>query len=472
VRFLLLPILALLPVAADAASTGAAFLNRPLSVRQMGMGNVAPGENDVLRVWSNPAVLAGQATAGEVALNGASRPETGQSSFGAGAGWRFGNGWAVGLTFANDSVSFAEFDDYGAATGVSLASSAMAVGLTAAKPFGAVLAGITAKFVSESIAQESATGIALDAGLTGEWGDLTAGLSARNLGPALRKAEEAEGMPSEALPMELRAGVSYRIAALNSFVGGEYVAAAGRSGILGAGFGWAPLELFTVRAGYAGIAVGGEQEPVITVGFSGRYASIGLDYAAGLHALGLAHRVSLSYAFGRSAKELTEEAESEAAAPEPEPEKQVKQDKQAKGGAEKKAPEGLPNVAVMDFTPQNVSAGDAAVISDMLRGELVKARACNVIEKQNMDKILAEQTFQNSGCTSEECAVKLGKLLNVHKIVVGSFGKMMNTHILNIRVVDVESGKIIFGDKVTGTSLNELDKGITALAKRISKQIK
>jgi TolB-like protein len=470
VRFLLLPILALLPAVANAASTGVAFLNRPLSVRQMGMGNVAPGENDVLRVWSNPAVLAGQATAGEIALNGASRPETGQSSFGAGAGYRFGNGWAVGLTFANDSVSFAEFDDYGAATGVNLASSAMAVGLTAARPFGAVLAGVTAKFVSESIANESATGVALDAGMTGEWGNLTAGLSARNVGPALRKAEA--DLPAEALPMELRAGVSYRIVALNSFVGGEYVAAAGRSGILGAGFGWAPLELFTVRAGYAGIAVGGEQEPVITVGFSGRYASIGLDYAAGLHAMGLAHRVSLSYAFGRSAKELTEEAELEASAPEPEPEKQVTQAKSAKGRPEKKAPEGLPNVAVMDFTPQNVSAGDAAVISDMLRGELVRTRACNVIEKQNMDKILAEQTFQNSGCTSEECAVKLGKLLNVNKIVVGSFGKMMNTHILNIRVVDVESGKIIFGDKVTGTSLNELDKGISALAKRLAKQVR
>jgi len=469
-RLVLLAAITFLPMTAGAASTGAAFLNRPLSVRQMGMGNVATGENDILRAWSNPAVLAGQETAGEIALNGASRPDTGQSSFGAGAGYRLNNVWAVGLTFVSSSVSFAELDEYGAeVAGGNLSSSSMALGLTVARPFGGIRAGVTAKFVSESITNVTASGMALDAGLTGEWGNILAGVSARNIGPALRKAEE--GIPAEALPLEMRAGVSYRIPGLKAFAGGEYVATAGRSGILGAGFGWAPLDLFTVRAGYTGIAMGGEQEPMITAGFSGHYAGIGIDYAAGLHALGLAHRVSLSYAFGRSAKQLMEAAESEAetAPPAPELEKKVEQ---VKAGAEKQPAQDLPNVAVMDFTAQNVSSGDAAVISDMLRGELVKTRACNVIEKQNMDKILAEQAFQNSGCTSEECAVKLGKLLNVNKIVVGSFGKIMDTHILNIRVVNVESGKIVYGDKVTGSSLNELDKGISALAKRIAKQVR
>lgn len=40
------------------APLGAAILKLPLSVRQMGMGSVTLGGEDVLRAWSNPALLA------------------------------------------------------------------------------------------------------------------------------------------------------------------------------------------------------------------------------------------------------------------------------------------------------------------------------------------------------------------------------------------------------------------------------
>ena len=56
-------------VSEEASFTGA-LLNVPLSVRQMGMGNVSVGGTDLMRAWSNPAMVAGQPGGGELALNG------------------------------------------------------------------------------------------------------------------------------------------------------------------------------------------------------------------------------------------------------------------------------------------------------------------------------------------------------------------------------------------------------------------
>lgn len=48
------------------------------------------------------------------------------------------------------------------------------------------------------------------------------------------------------------------------------------------------------------------------------------------------------------------------------------------------------NLAVAEFEARNVSQMDAATISDFLRTELVKSDAFNVVDRSNMQKILAE----------------------------------------------------------------------------------
>jgi TolB-like protein len=126
-------------------------------------------------------------------------------------------------------------------------------------------------------------------------------------------------------------------------------------------------------------------------------------------------------------------------------------------------------VAVADLQAQGVSSSDAAVIADLLRNDLV-ATGLQVIEKSNMDKVLAEQTFQQTGCTTQECAVKLGKLLNVQRMVVGSFGKLMDKYFVSLRLVDVESGGVIFADSANGRQIAEIESGVKDLAARIARQ--
>ena len=100
-------------------------------------------------------------------------------------------------------------------------------------------------------------------------------------------------------------------------------------------------------------------------------------------------------------------------------------------------------LAVYGLTPQEgVTPGRADMVSDMVR---MKLRACgrfDLVEKAEMEKIIKEQGFQQTGCTETECAVKIGKVLNVKKMVVGGLGKIETAYRLSLRVVDVETAVI------------------------------
>ena len=59
-----------------------------------------------------------------------------------------------------------------------------------------------------------------------------------------------------------------------------------------------------------------------------------------------------------------------------------------------------------------------------------------------MSEILTEQGFQQTGCTTDECAVKIGELLGVKFLITGSLGKLESLYTLNLKMIDVETGKI------------------------------
>ncbi len=87
-------------------------------------------------------------------------------------------------------------------------------------------------------------------------------------------------------------------------------------------------------------------------------------------------------------------------------------------------------VAILDFDYGTVRTDVAAIfgsdqdvgkgIADMLVDRLVNDGTYSVIERKALDKILAEQNFSNSDRADPTSAAKIGKLLGVDAIVVGS----------------------------------------------------
>ena len=87
-------------------------------------------------------------------------------------------------------------------------------------------------------------------------------------------------------------------------------------------------------------------------------------------------------------------------------------------------------VAVLDFDYATVRTGVAAIfgtdqdvgkgIADLLVDKLVKDGAYSVIERKALDKVLAEQNFSNSDRADPSSAAKIGRILGVDAIIVGS----------------------------------------------------
>jgi len=225
--------------------------------------------------------------------------------------------------------------------------------------------------------------------------------------------------------------------------------------------------LIALRCGYVGFAtVPGR----FSTGASLAYYGFGLDYAYLGHAgnLGDSHRFSFSYSLGRKPCLFGDKRPARPAEPPPAP--QIVSPPPA--ALPTATPETRLNIAVADLQADGVSSADASVIANLLRGELVKTNVFNVIEKQNMEKVLSEQAFQQTGCTTQECAIKLGKLLNVQRIVVGSFGKLLSRYFINVRVVNVETGKVTYADEAKGETVDAIEAGLKLMSARLAINMK
>jgi len=98
--------------------------------------------------------------------------------------------------------------------------------------------------------------------------------------------------------------------------------------------------------------------------------------------------------------------------------------------------------AVLNLKSLGISNSEAQILTDRLRNNLVNLKEFRVLDRENMDVILKEQGFQLSGCTTTECAVEAGKLLNVHKIITGSVGKFSLIYTISLKIIDIETGEI------------------------------
>ena len=93
-------------------------------------------------------------------------------------------------------------------------------------------------------------------------------------------------------------------------------------------------------------------------------------------------------------------------------------------------------IAIMDFEYATVHAGISQIfgqdidigkgVADLLVTNLVKDGSYSIIERKALDKILAEQNFSNSDRANPATAAKIGKLLGVDAILVGSITQFGN----------------------------------------------
>ena len=98
--------------------------------------------------------------------------------------------------------------------------------------------------------------------------------------------------------------------------------------------------------------------------------------------------------------------------------------------------------AFMAFTTDYKNTLVENYITDALTEAMFNTGKIKIIERSNLEAILAEQKFQSSGLVNEETAKSIGMLAGVDFVCYGTLKDLGEGFTVNARVVDVETGEI------------------------------
>ncbi|MEK7476426.1 MAG: CsgG/HfaB family protein [Candidatus Coatesbacteria bacterium] len=445
------------PVLAEVDGPTSEFIRAPMSVRQQG-GGALYGSTEVFKIFANPALLSFQERTWEVGTSDMILWGGAENYFSIAGSWAGAPGdmgtFGAAVMYRMISMeSFAGMDVFGNPTGLQVEPSASHIGVAGLYQYQFASLGVALQQAMSTYGNlpqiNTNSRTTVDLGTVIRLGRLDFGVSYRISGEAGMSQLGLGGAARFTGFFKGSVGVDATLPfAPTAQTGIDQKNVKAYPAAFGFGATWNAHPMLDARVG----TVINGSDTSARAGISAHWKAYSLDYAMALPVSGpgidleMTHMIGLGWAFGKERK------------PPEAPRFFMKAEERT--------------LAVSNFDPQNVSAGDAAVISDMLRNQLVREGAFNIVEKANMDKVLGEQAFQQTGCTTQECAVKLGKILNVKYLVVGSFGKALDQYVLSMRVIDVETAKAVYSDETYGKNLQEIRDGITAISARLTEAVK
>ena len=100
----------------------------------------------------------------------------------------------------------------------------------------------------------------------------------------------------------------------------------------------------------------------------------------------------------------------------------------------------ISTIAVLSIDATVISRDEARVFEDYLSSHLVQTGKYRVIDRKQREVMLEEAKFATSGMGDEREQLEIGKLLSAEYIIVGSLGKLGSSIILNLKLIQVETG--------------------------------
>lgn len=101
-----------------------------------------------------------------------------------------------------------------------------------------------------------------------------------------------------------------------------------------------------------------------------------------------------------------------------------------------------PILAVLDLEGEGVNESEAKIITDFVEEAVFNTGRYELVSRTQIEKIMAEMQFQQSGMSSIEGAVNIGRFLAAKRVVIGTVGLLGNTFTIQVKLVNVESGRI------------------------------
>ena len=129
-------------------------------------------------------------------------------------------------------------------------------------------------------------------------------------------------------------------------------------------------------------------------------------------------------------------------------------------------------IAVMDLQAVGATPAEAQALTDRLREVLFESGRFVLVDRSQMDAVLNEQALQQTGCTSQECAVQVGRVLGVRKLVTGKVVKIgADIWLLSATLVDVETAQTLKATSVRhkGDYFALMDQRVAEIAAQLTR---
>ena len=89
-------------------------------------------------------------------------------------------------------------------------------------------------------------------------------------------------------------------------------------------------------------------------------------------------------------------------------------------------------------------------LRDMLTSDLSLVKNLTMVDRQSLEKLLAEQNLNNSKNFDNATAARLGKLLGAEIIITGTYFELFGSLRVDAKFINVETGAISFSVGVDG----------------------
>lgn len=122
------------------------------------------------------------------------------------------------------------------------------------------------------------------------------------------------------------------------------------------------------------------------------------------------------------------------------------------------------NIGIKEFANATQQPDLEKTITEIFITAFSKAGAFNVMERQQLEKILNEFELSQSGIIDTSTSKEIGRLTGVEVIITGTVSQMGNNQRVDARAIDVSSGRVIIAERAD--QANNVQR-ISLLARRI-----
>jgi len=137
-----------------------------------------------------------------------------------------------------------------------------------------------------------------------------------------------------------------------------------------------------------------------------------------------------------------------------------------------------PGIAVLEFSnggsygPKRENLDNLGVgMQKMLLTELQQNPAIRIVERSALKQLIEEQNLATSGRVDAGTAAQVGRLVGARYVVLGSFADLFGNFRMDGRIVDVETGEVMYATSVQA-KFERMYPLVVELAQKITSGVK